>query len=319
MGCDCARAVPRWILTTLNFILLSASLFWIFLGVLFTIVPGPTISLVEALVNREWLGLSPKTSEFLSSLLDPQLVKESGQVLLTLGLGVALPSVVGYVGAVRESKVLLVLYLSPLLLAWGLQLLILLLLPALQSSIYKGLSSLASTSLSFYQVQGPDTHPSLLSLSWDHVMAELSCCGVSNFTDFSTSIKFQETKEPRQLVPASCCILDPTPYPHRLVPEHTQCVFVPTTYNSFFLNGCLSSITSLAASHLPSVILAIILLLSIEMVIIILAVCLCLLQRSRTDKLIRRETVVVREAPPPPSHNCQQAGKQPRHNCYREV
>ena len=106
--------------------------------------------------------------------------QESGQVLLTLGLGVALPSVVGYVGAVRESKVLLVLnlssqsllstfqsfnlplstshqvllvlYLSPLLLAWGLQLLILLLLPALQSSIYKGLSSLASTSLSFYQV-----------------------------------------------------------------------------------------------------------------------------------------------------------------------
>ena len=110
--------------------------------------------------------------------------QESGQVLLTLGLGVALPSVVGYVGAVRESKVLLVhhlscqplisisqsfnlplstshqvllvLYLSPLLLAWGLQLLILLLLPALQSSIYKGLSSLASTSLSFYQVHGPD-------------------------------------------------------------------------------------------------------------------------------------------------------------------
>ena len=58
-----------------------------------------------------------------------------------------------------SHQVLLVLYLSPLLLAWGLQLLILLLLPALQSSIYKGLSSLASTSLSFYQVQGPETHP----------------------------------------------------------------------------------------------------------------------------------------------------------------
>ena len=43
--------------------------------------------------------------------------QESGQVLLTLGLGVALPSVVGYVGAVRESKVLLVLHLccQPLL------------------------------------------------------------------------------------------------------------------------------------------------------------------------------------------------------------
>lgn len=317
MGCDCARAVPRWILTTLNFILLSVSLFWIFLGVLFTIVPGPTISLVEALINREWLGMAPKTSEFLSSLLNPQLVKESGQVLLSLGLGVALPSAVGYVGAVRESRLFLVLYLSPLLLAWGLQLLTLLLLPALQSSIYRGLSTLASSSLSLYQVQSPESQrpQSLLSLSWDHMMAQLSCCGVSNFTDFSTSVSFQESKQARQLVPASCCILDPSLYPHRLVPEHTQCVFVPTTYNSFFLNGCLSSITSLAASNLPSVILAIILLLSVEMVIIILAVCLCLLQRSRTDKLVRRETVVVRE--PQPIHSCQ-SNKQQRH-CYREV
>ena len=53
----------------------------------------------------------------------------------------------------------------------------------------------------------------------------------------------------------------------------------------------LPSVTSLVASNLPSVILAIILLLSVEMVVIILTVCLCLLQRSRTDKLVRRETV----------------------------
>ena len=84
------------------------------------------------------------------------LFQESGQVLLTLGLGVALPSAVGYVGAVRESKILLVLYLSPLLLAWGIQLLTLLLLPALQYSIYRGLSSLATSSLSLYQVQSPE-------------------------------------------------------------------------------------------------------------------------------------------------------------------
>ena len=139
-------------------------------------------------------------------------------MLLTLGLGVALPSAVGYVGAVRESRLLLVLYLSPLLLAWGIQLLTLLLLPAIQSSIYRALSSLATSSLSLYQVeslepqQGP---PSLLSLSWDHLMAQLSCCGVSNFTDFSTSEMFQESKQARQLVPASCCILDPNLYPHR--------------------------------------------------------------------------------------------------------
>ena len=264
-------------------------------------------------------------------------------MLLTLGLGVALPSAVGYVGAVRESRLLLVLYLSPLLLAWGLQLLTLLLLPALQSSIYRGLSSLATSSLSLYQVQSPETHqgpPSLLSLSWDHVMAQLSCCGVSNFTDFSTSVTFQESRQARQLVPASCCILDPSLYPQRfqpvskgltkcfrLVPEHTQCVYVPTTYNSFFLNGCLSSITNLAAANLPSVILAIILLLSVEMVVIILAVCLCLLQRSRTDKLVRRERVVVREQVtaqqlPVHQHSChqQQSNKQlQQRHCYREV
>ena len=154
-----------------------------------------------------------------STLCHPSLIQESGQVLLTLGLGVALPSAVGYVGAVRESRLFLVLYLSPLLLAWGLQLLTLLLLPALQSSIYRGLSTLASSSLSLYQVQSPESQgpQSLLSLSWDHMMAQLSCCGVSNFTDFSTSVSFQESKQARQLVPASCCILDPSLYPHRFL------------------------------------------------------------------------------------------------------
>merc|ERR1712037_916511 len=100
-------------------------------------------------------------------------------------------------------------------------------------------------------------------------------------------------------------------YPHRLVPEHTQCVYVPTTYNSFFLNGCLSSITNLAAANLPSVILAIILLLSVEMVVIILAVCLCLLQRSRTDKLVVREQVTAQQLPVH-QHSChqQQSNKQ---------
>ena len=159
-------------------------------------------------------------------------------MLLTLGLGVALPSAVGYVGAVRESKLLLVLYLSPLLLAWGIQLLTLLLLPALQSSIYRGLSSLATSSLSLYQVQSPEGHqgpPSLLSFSWDHLMAQLSCCGVSNFTDFTTSVMFQESKQARQLVPASCCILDPSLYPHRF-PIHLNMFHTHTPQVSIGLN-----------------------------------------------------------------------------------
>ena len=37
------------------------------------------------------------------------------------------------------------------------------------------------------------------------------------------------------MVPSACCILDQTKYPWTISPEDSHCVFVPTKYNSYWM------------------------------------------------------------------------------------
>merc|ERR1712106_765289 len=109
---------------------------------------------------------------------------------------------------------------------------------------------------------------------------------------------WQVTRLDRQLIPSPCCILDQTAYPWAISPEDSHCVFVPTKYNShwmqvisrtrrkqlIFLQGCLPRPTEYLTANTSTVILVIIFLLTVEMTVILLAVCLCVLQNSRTHK-----------------------------------
>ena len=113
-----------------------------------------------------------------------------------------------------------------------------------------------------------------------------------------------------QLIPSPCCILSQTAYPWTISPEDSHCVFVPTKYNSHWmqvikslvnlsllksqtmLQGCLPAITTILTANTSTVILVIIILLSVESIVIILAVCLCSLQHTGTHKNIH--TVIVR-------------------------
>ena len=83
-------------------------------------------------------------------------------------------------------------------------------------------------------------------------------------------------------------------YPASVSPQDSHCITVPTSYNSYWVQGCLPRISGLITQHTSLVILLIIFLLTLEIVVIILAVCLCMLQRTRTDKSEHR-TVIVRE------------------------
>ena len=247
-------------------------------------VPDTTITLVTSLMEMEWVDTTTSTFSLLSSLLRRKVVEEVGQVVVVVATILLVPSTIGYLGAVRENPLLLTLYLSPLLLSWLLQLLLLILLPMVKEKVYMVATSLATSSLSTYRME--PSRQGLTSVAWDHIMSSLSCCGVSNYTDF-TSLPTG------YMVTSSCCILDMTTYPATITPTHPQCLAVPTTYNSYFLTGCLTTLTTLASSHISSLILITILLLSLQLLLIILATCLCLLQRGRSK--VERRMVVVRE------------------------
>ena len=68
------------------------------------------------------------------------------------------------------------------------------------------------------------------------------------------------------------------------------------TIHIFPCQGCLPAAASLASQHTSLVILAVISLLTLEIVLVILATCLCLLQRFRGDKETRSHTVIVKRA-----------------------
>ena len=58
-------------------------------------------------------------------------------MLLGLSILLLLPSSLGYVGAVRESRLLLLAYFSPILVLWGVQLAVLILLPVIQTQLHR--------------------------------------------------------------------------------------------------------------------------------------------------------------------------------------
>eukprot|EP00090_Calanus_glacialis_P011853 TRINITY_DN20247_c0_g1_i2.p1 TRINITY_DN20247_c0_g1~~TRINITY_DN20247_c0_g1_i2.p1 ORF type:complete len:129 (-),score=22.24 TRINITY_DN20247_c0_g1_i2:29-415(-) len=103
------------------------------------------------------------------------------------------------------------------------------------------------------------------------------------------------TKQNLQILPSACCILDQTKYPWTISPEDSHCVFVPTKYNSYWMQGCLPRLSEFLTQNTSLVILVLIFILTLEMTVVILAVCLCLLQKTRTDKTVHR--VIVREHP----------------------
>ena len=72
-------------------------------------IPLHVMSLTEYLSTMEQFNLSFKTQEIVGSFLNIRFVTDVGHVLLGGSSCVLIPSTLGYVGAVRESRLLLFL------------------------------------------------------------------------------------------------------------------------------------------------------------------------------------------------------------------
>ena len=85
------------------------SLFLLFLGILMTTVPLHVQNLSSYIISSNHLDLSPVTQQSILSLLSHTFVTDVGRFLLGISSFLLLPSTLGYVGAVRESRFLLIL------------------------------------------------------------------------------------------------------------------------------------------------------------------------------------------------------------------
>ena len=74
----------------------------------------------------------------------------------------------------------------------GLELVFLILLPAYKSILSSTVSWVGRLSLTYYR--GELDENNLVSFAWNTVMAQLECCGVQNYSDFTNSRGWQMTK-----------------------------------------------------------------------------------------------------------------------------
>ena len=159
------------------------SLAILFLGVLLYTVPTHMKNLITYILSSKHLAMEKITQEQILFQLSENLLTDLGRVFLGASSVLLVPSTLGYVGAVRESKVLLIMYLTPLTMLLAVEVLFLILLPAASSLVYTSLTRVGEMSLSMYRVSMEESN--LVSWVWDQTMAGLQCCGVHNYTDFT--------------------------------------------------------------------------------------------------------------------------------------
>uniref|UniRef100_A0A0K2V286 Uncharacterized protein n=2 Tax=Lepeophtheirus salmonis TaxID=72036 RepID=A0A0K2V286_LEPSM len=110
------------------------------------------------------------------------------------------------------------------------------------------------------------------------MMAELHCCGVDNSEDFRSAVKFMQMVNAngnKQVIPESCCKLDPNVDVAFFKPADDQCTLDPTPLNSYMKQGCFNVINDWISSNLRIVIGVAIGILGVQLIGIIFAFCLC--------------------------------------------
>ena len=84
------------------------SIFLLFLGILMTTVPLHVQNLSSYIISSNHLALTQRTRQRILSLLSHTFVTDVGHLLFGISSFFLLPSTLGYVGAVRESRLLLI-------------------------------------------------------------------------------------------------------------------------------------------------------------------------------------------------------------------
>lgn len=69
-----------------------------------------------------------------------------------------------------------------------------------------------------------------VTLMWNYMMAQMSCCGVDDYKDFNLSENWTTYKNNRT-IPEPCCVLSD---PMKFTPRDLNCPIFPSDANSYW-------------------------------------------------------------------------------------
>ncbi|KAI5754131.1 hypothetical protein M8J77_006016 [Diaphorina citri] len=127
---------------------------------------------------------------------------------------------------------------------------------------------LKDTIRDYYNVT-PTNQSNTATLMWNYLMAQLSCCGVDDYTDFSMSPRWNSTG---LQVPAACCNLIGNKFDFQ--PLDPDCVHTATDANSYYRIGCYETVNNFVMGHLEIVFWVVLGLGTFELILMLLAFCL---------------------------------------------
>lgn len=274
MVTDCGPSFTKIFLTFLNFIFFVSGSAILILGTWLALHKDSFIALTTYGLESQHVQIPDEVSTTIQELTQPLALEQLSRGLLALGGFIFAASVFGYCGASKESRFLLSLYSALITVILAGQVALCAVTAVYKYEIQNHGRQLLRQTLDKYYAVGESSDA--VTLAWNFFMAEFQCCGVDNFTDFSASGRFLDTRRSRsQLLPAACCILDAEKYPPVFEPADINCLTAPTSYNSYFLKGCYNRVLSWMQSHLNPVLIFLILLATVEVIAVIFAVCLC--------------------------------------------
>jgi len=278
MVADCGANCARWLLCLANFVSIIVSGGVLIVGTWLAADKASFINLTLSNLTVNKYGeaniVDQDAEMILKEFVEPAVIEQTAYILIALGVVIFILSFLGYCGAIKESRVLLTAYGIFLILIFTLQVTLILLCTIYKSHADQHSKGFLKSTLTKYYTIGENKNA--VTLSWDMVMAHMSCCGVEGYQDFRTAKLFVQRSSAEGLgrqVPESCCIL--TGVPTYLQPEDPSCIISPTENNSYISSGCYNKFSTLVNNNIDMVIGLVVVLAAMQLLAIIFSFCLC--------------------------------------------
>jgi len=239
MSLDCGATFAKYLLCLFNF-----AFFWagtVVLGVGIWLAADQTSLLVLLQLTQP---------ENVLNLVQPAVITQAAYMLIAAGAFVFIVSFLGYCGAVKESRVLLGLYGSFVLLIVALEITAGSLAASYQPEAEKEIKNVLASSL--HEHYSTPQRSNAVTVSWNLLQGKLKCCGVTGYDDFEKAVLWQNNKTRNQIIPLSCCKLS-EPFIN-FQPLVADCVTKPNPTNSYLNRGCYESIIEYLTTNMEIVV-----------------------------------------------------------------
>lgn len=260
MPLDCGATFAKYLLCLFNF-----AFFWAGTAVL-------AVGIWLAVDQTSLLVLLKFTqTENVLNLLEPLVMRQAAYLLIAAGAFVFIVSFLGYCGAVKESRVLLALYGTFVLVIVALEITAGSLAASYHPEAEKEIKSVLTQSLREHYRTSQQSNA--FSVSWNLLQGKLQCCGVSSFEDFKGASQWRANKSSSQLIPVSCCKLVGDFI--NFQPESKDCINWPNPSNSHMDRGCYQAMVDYLSENLEMVVGIGVGLGVAQLLGVIFAFCLC--------------------------------------------